>query len=30
MAMLDSTVVNVALPSIGKDLGATVAGSSGC
>jgi len=26
MAMLDSTVVNVALPSIGKDLGATVAG----
>jgi EmrB/QacA subfamily drug resistance transporter len=26
MAMLDSTVVNVALPSLGRDLGATVAG----
>ena len=26
MAMLDGTVVNVALPSIGKDLGAQVAG----
>src|SRR4051794_41839960 len=26
MAMLDSTVVNVALPNLGRDLGATVAG----
>ena len=26
MALLDSTVVNVALPSIGKDLGGGVAG----
>jgi EmrB/QacA subfamily drug resistance transporter len=30
MALLDSTVVNVALPSLGRDLGASVAGLQWC
>lgn len=29
VAMLDATVVNVALPALGRDLGADVAASSG-